>query len=106
MAKSRPQPARNPTWQRDELILALELYFEHRPDHISKNHSAVVALSKLLNALPIHANRPDAARFRNANGVYMKLCNFLRFDESYKPRRGLRGGGADEEIVWRQFVED
>jgi 5-methylcytosine-specific restriction protein A len=36
---------RNPPWQRDELILALELYFRHRPDTIRKEHPEVEALS-------------------------------------------------------------
>jgi 5-methylcytosine-specific restriction protein A len=45
---------RNPPWQRDELILAPDLYFRHRPDTISKQHPDVAVLSELLNALPIH----------------------------------------------------
>ena len=49
---------RNPRRQRDELILALDLYFRHRPDTISKAHQEVAALSQLLNELPIH---PDHA---------------------------------------------
>jgi 5-methylcytosine-specific restriction protein A len=35
---------RNPTWKRDELILALDLYFRHPPSHIGKTHAAVVSL--------------------------------------------------------------
>ena len=96
---------RNPTWHRDELILALDLYFRHNPAHINQNHPDVRALSKLLNALPIHADRPDAARFRNPNGVYMKLCNFLRFDPTYKGT-GLRAGGLLEAQVWKAFADD
>ena len=63
---------RNPPWQRDELILALDLYFRHRPDTIGKKHPEVAALSELLNKLPIHPDRPDTAKFRNVNGTYMK----------------------------------
>jgi 5-methylcytosine-specific restriction protein A len=97
--------SRNPPWHRDELILALDLYFRHPPAHISKEHPEVRALSKLLNQLPIHADRPDAVRFRNPNGVYMKLCNFLRLDPSYKGK-GLQTGGGLEEKVWKEFAED
>ena len=97
--------ARNPKWSRDELILALDLYFRHRPDGISKTHGTVVELSEVLNRLPIHSVRPDQHRFRNANGVYMKLCNFLRFDPSYHGE-GLSRGGADEEKVWDEYVND
>jgi len=85
---------RNPTWSRDELILALDLYFRlgGRPASVPKNHPGIVRLSDTLNQLPIHAQRPDAQRFRNPNGVYMKLCNFLRFDPSYTGA-GLQGVG-------------
>jgi 5-methylcytosine-specific restriction protein A len=96
---------RNPPWQRDELILALDLYFKHNPLHISKSHPEVVALSKVLNALPIHADRPDAVKFRNPNGVYMKLCNFLPRDKSYSGA-GLRRGNALEEKIWDEFAGD
>jgi 5-methylcytosine-specific restriction protein A len=95
----------NPTWQRDELILALDLYFRHSPLHISKEHPEIVALSRLLNKLPIHCERPDEDRFRNPNGVYMKLCNFLRFDPEYKGK-GLRRGGSLERAIWDEFAGD
>jgi len=78
------QPSRNPTWVRDELILALDLYFRHRPLKISHDHPDVVALSELLKTLAVHLNPPDQKSFRNPNSVYMKLCNFLPLDPSYK----------------------
>jgi 5-methylcytosine-specific restriction protein A len=96
---------RNPAWQRDELILALDLYFRHRPDTISKKHPEVGALSELLNKLPIHPDRPDAAKFRNVNGTYMKLCNFLALDPDYRGK-GLEAGGRLEREIWREFASD
>jgi hypothetical protein len=45
---------RNPPWQRDELILALDLYFRHPPHAVSQTHPEVIAVSEMLNALPIH----------------------------------------------------
>lgn len=96
---------RNPPWQRDELILALDLYFRHRPDTIRKEHPEVAALSEVLNALPIHPDRPDAARFRNVNGTYMKLCNFLALDPEYEGK-GLEAGGKLEQVVWDEFAHD
>jgi 5-methylcytosine-specific restriction protein A len=59
----------------------------------------------VLNALRIHADRPDAARFRNPNGVYMKLCNFLPRDKSYTGA-GLRRGNSLEQTIWDQFAAD
>ena len=97
--------ARNPVWSREELILALDLYFRHNPSHISHNHPAVLELSGILSRLPIHDDRPDQVRFRNPNGVYMKMCNFLRLDPSY-PGVGLSRGGKMEEVIWNEFASN
>lgn len=97
---------RNPSWKRDELILALDLYFRHHPNQISNKHKEVVKLSKLLNSLPIHGNnQANSVNFRNPNGVYMKMCNFLRFDPDYKGK-GLERGSKLEEEVWNEFHND
>lgn len=96
---------RNPTWERDELILALDLYFQHKPTAIGKTHAKVIELSNILNQLPIHADRPDRVRFRNANGVYMKLCNFLALDPTYHGK-GLERGGMLEQQIWNEFHDD
>ena len=96
---------RNPPWTRDELILTLDMYFQQGPSHISASHPTVTSLSESLNRLPVHSVRPDAERFRNANGVYMKLSNFLRFDDSYAGS-GLTHGGKLEEEVWNEFASD
>ncbi len=100
-----PENTRNPSWQRDELILALDLYFRHPPKTISQTHESVIALSELLNALPIHEDRGSANTFRNPNGVYMKLGNFLRFDPSYDGT-GLSRGSKLEEVVWNEFASN
>lgn len=104
MARSASAHA-NPAWARDELILALDLYFKHPPTRISKTHPAVVELSEILNRLPIHGDVRGFAKFRNPNGVYMKLCNFLRFDDSYTGK-GLTKGAQAEETVWKEFAGD
>jgi len=101
---STPSALRNPPWQRDELILALDLYFRFPPNSIGQEHPEVVQLSEILNLLPIHSARPDAQRFRNPNDVYMKLCNFLRFDPTYKGK-GLSRGNKLEEEVWKEFAD-
>ena len=96
---------RNPNWARDEIILALDLYFRVNPLTTSESHPEIVALSELLNRLPIHTDRPDIEKFRNPNGVYMKLCNLLRLDPEYKGV-GLQAGGKIEEIIWNEFAHD
>src|SRR5690606_40837895 len=60
---------RNPKWQRDELILALDLYFDLEPGQIHARNPDVIALSDTLNQLPIHGNKREFEKFRNPNGV-------------------------------------
>ena len=95
---------RNPPWERDELILALDLYFEIPFSKVSDTHPDVVALSELLNKLPLHFDRD--AKFRNPNGVAMKLANLARLDPKHAERgvKGLKGGGHLEREVWHQFA--
>jgi 5-methylcytosine-specific restriction protein A len=97
--------AKNPPWTRDELILALDLYFDLPPNSCSSEHPQIIELSKVLNSLPIHDYKPDAERFRNPNGVYMKLCNFLRFDPGYSGT-GLKAGGKLEQKIWDEYFNN
>jgi 5-methylcytosine-specific restriction protein A len=96
---------KNPKWSRDELILALELYLRVNPIHTSEKNPEITALSDLLNSLPIHPQAQHGHKFRNPNGVYMKLCNFLRLDPGYSGS-GLKRGGKMEEVVWKEFSGD
>jgi 5-methylcytosine-specific restriction protein A len=102
--------ARNPDWSRDELILALDLYLRHRSSPPGKNSTEVVDLSALLNriATKLHGDAGKEKTYRNANGVYMKLMNFRRFDPEYTStgKKGLTAGNKDEEVVWRQLAVD
>jgi 5-methylcytosine-specific restriction protein A len=100
----------NPPWERDELILALDLYFAHRRKghavtKMDVDHPDILALSALLNALPIHSDRPEPQLFRNPNGVHMKLGNFLRLDPDY-PGAGLSRGAKLDEVVWNEFADN
>ncbi len=80
------------------------MLLEHPPSQISQSHPDVIALSDVLNSLPLHSDRPDEERFRNPSGVYMKLCN-LRFDPAYSGS-GLTRGGRYEQVVWDEFADD
>ena len=92
---------RNPEWTRDELILGLEVYVRLKTSELTDSHPCIVALSRLLNALPIHPAASRNTRFRNPAGVSMELKGFLAFDERYQGR-GLRGARLGEE-VWNEF---
>ena len=97
------KPRRNPVWSREELILALNLYFEIESSQFTSSNPKVIELSEILNKLNIHSDRPDEIRFRNPNGVSMKLSNFLRFDPNYKGT-GLERGGKLEGEIWKYYA--
>lgn len=61
---------KNPTWQRDELILALDLYFQLEPGQIHGRNPQVEELSELLNQLPIHARELRKWGIRRTGSEY------------------------------------
>lgn len=97
---------RNPTWSRDELILALDLYLRHRDRLPDKDSLEIIELSSTLNSL-FGARASDASLFRNPNGVYMKLANFRSVDPEYtaQGKLGLTRGGHSAEKVWYEFAD-
>lgn len=96
---------KNPNWQRDELILALNLYFKLEPGQIHASNPEIIELSSLLNKLPIHEIRPDVEKFRNPNGVGLKLSNFLAIDPDYSGKGMSSTSKLDKEIFF-EFVND
>ena len=93
---------RNPKWHRDEVILALDLYYSLESCKMNASNPEVIKLSELLNRLPIHINRPDQDKFRNANGVNLKLGNFKHYDPDYGGE-GLKGGSKLDKEVLEEF---
>lgn len=75
---------RNPSWTRDEIVLALNLYFKAGRKWLPPDHRDVIELSQLLNSMPIHRSTLRNKSFRNPQGVSMKLGNFLADDPKYK----------------------
>ncbi len=98
---------RNPDWYRDELILALELYFQSPLNPPGKASKQVAELSELLNRLGHALGIRVSEDFRNPNGVYMKMMNFRRFDQEYvrSGKVGLTRGNRLDEVVWHEFSE-
>lgn len=98
------QSRRNPKWHRDELILALDLYFNLKGS-ITSTNPEIIELSKTLNKLPIFKEKPDEEKFRNPNGASMKLSNFLAVDPNYHGR-GLNRGGNLEKVIFEEFQDN
>jgi 5-methylcytosine-specific restriction protein A len=96
---------RNPKWHRDEIILALDLYFRQDRGAITKRNERIIELSNLLNQLPLFPNRPDEEKFRNPNGVSLKLSNFLAIDPSYGGK-GMESFSKLDVEVFKEFMND
>lgn len=107
-AGSSSSTKRNPDWTRDELILALQLYLSNRSSPPGKESAQVKEFSDFLGRLGVSLGMSDEGTFRNANGVYMKMMNFRRFDPEYtnSGKVGLDRGNKDEEVVWTMFAND
>lgn len=95
---------RNPKWHRDEVILALDLYFKLESGKIHSGNPLVVELSKILNQLPVYDIKPDELKFRNPNGVSLKLSNFLAIDENHIGKGMTSYSKLDAEI-FNEFKE-
>lgn len=93
---------RNPDWLRDEIILALDLYFDPERGPIEIDNPKIVALSQLLRGLPLFKKRPNKKTFRNTNGVKLKLSNFKAIDPLYKGK-GMGAYSTLDKVVFEEF---
>jgi predicted HNH restriction endonuclease len=96
---------RNPPWNRDELILALDAYVRWKGSPPAKTSAGIRELSQVTNDLRQVLGTPLGPTLRNSNGVYMKLMNFRRFDPEFASRgkRGLSRGNRLEKEIWNDF---
>lgn len=84
-------------WAPDEVILALDLYFAEGA--LDDADPRVIELSQLLRSLPIHpAGDRRHPKFRNPNGVSLKLQNFLALDPGYGGKGMTRYSRTDERV--------
>lgn len=81
-------------WERQELLLAINLYFKTPFGKIHNRNSQIIKLSKLLGRTP--------------SAVSWKLVNFASFDPSLK-QRGIKGATHASKLdkeVWEEFFQD
>jgi 5-methylcytosine-specific restriction protein A len=89
----------NPKWTKDEIILALDLYFDCQGNIPSHKDKRVIELSHLLRTLPYHANAARRASFRNPDGVLFKLQNLRQVATG----RGFSNVSDTDRIVWAEY---
>jgi len=93
---------RPPRWHRDEIILALDLYCTIEPKEMDNKNSKVIELSEILNKLPIHRERKENQKFRNPNGVGLKLSNFKAIDPEFDGK-GMSSYSISDKEVFFEF---
>lgn len=92
-------------WDREEMMLALNLYLHHPQP--PKGSPAIVEVSELLRQRARQIGRLLPPRFRNPDGVYLKMMNFRRFDPEQlaKGNVGMVRGAHLEEQVWAEWAK-
>lgn len=96
---ARTQGHGNPSWSREETILALELYFALQGQVPSEDDGRVRELSALLRRLPFHAPAAKRDSFRNSAGVVFKLQNLRQVATG----RGLANVSALDRSIWEEL---
>lgn len=93
---------KNPAWTRDELILALDLYFKLDYGQMHGANPLVMELSETLRKLKIVKNIVDEKGFRSVGSVALKLANFKKLDQNFTGK-GMRAGAKQDLVVWNEF---
>jgi 5-methylcytosine-specific restriction protein A len=93
--------ARNPPWTYDEILLALDLYLPERKV-LEETNVRVIALSRLLNELPLHTSTAGS-NFRSPDAVVLKLANLRSHDHS-TPSVGMDAGGRRTAEIWQRYA--
>ncbi len=92
----------NPHWTRDEVILALSLYFDCEGSIPGPSDARVKALSALLRAFPHHSASARKVSFRNPDGVAFKLQNLRQVATG----KGLGNVSQMDREVWHELGGD
>lgn len=89
-------------WTREELILALDLYFETDYGQMHGRNPKIKELSSLLREYARQQKIPINDRFRSVNSVALKLANFKKLDQNFSGK-GMRDGAGMDKVIWKEF---
>ena len=86
--------SRRKIWEREELIIAFNLYCRIPFGRIHKSNHNIIKIAEMLG--------------RSPSSVSMKMCNFARFDPQLKKRniKGLAHGSKQDKLIWDEFNND
>ena len=91
---------RNKRWSRDEIILALDLYFSLPFSKFTAQTSQIGELSEILRRMSLNAGEKISGNFRSPDGVAMKLLNFYAIENKGK---GLKNSSNADKEIWKEF---
>ena len=94
-------------WTEEELILTLGLYKVLTYGQMHGTNPRVIALSKVLNELPIHEKKSRPENFRSISSVSLRLSNFRSCDPDCNVKGLLSSGtGLFKEVFNKYYGRD
>jgi putative restriction endonuclease len=83
---------RREIWNRDELVVAFNLYCRIPFGRIHKGNPNIIEVARALKRTP--------------SALAMKMVNFASLDPAQKKRnvRGLRHGSKQDQVIWEEFT--
>ena len=89
-------------WREEEIRLLLTYYRKMNSGDMHKTHPLVLKASKAIRDLDINKEySSQSEKFRNPNGVALKLANFLFLDPSYEGK-GMKGCSALDRKIFNE----
>lgn len=96
---------RGVNWAPDEVIVTLDFYLQNRDAIPGKTSNEIKNLSTNLRKIGKALGHPVTSTYRNANGTYMKIMNFMSLDPEYTSsgKVGLARSSKVDREIWNKF---
>ena len=90
-------------WTEEEIRLLLSYYVKMKSGEMHKGHPFVIEASKEIRDLSINREYSNNdPKFRNPNGIALKLANFLFLDQNYSGK-GMKGCSALDKKIFKEI---
>ena len=90
-------------WVEEEIRLLLSFYKKMKSGDMHKSHQYIIQASKEIRGLLINKEYSTKdPKFRNPNGVALKMANFLFLDPNYSGK-GMKGCSAMDKKVFNDY---
>ena len=94
-------------WTEEELILTLAIYKSLSYGQMNGTNPKVIALSKILNELPVYEKNVRSENFRSIASVSLRLSNFRSCDPECNSKGLLSSGtGLFKEVFNKYYKKD